>query len=301
MYDTCEKELLKYMPKKVNEIILKAYTKRIEEVRLRVGLPLCIYMDGESFIAGESGVVASKREGYIVTKEDISESLLKITKSSYYSFENEIKNGFVTLDGGHRIGIGGRGVMTGGEVVSICDVSSLNFRFARQIFSCAEDAIRIIKNGKSISNTLIISPPGCGKTTMLREIMRRLSDIGFKVCALDERNELCAMRGGEAGYDIGINTDVYCGLPKTIATAMAIRCLAPQILIMDELGTSEDLENIRYAASCGVSVVATMHGKSIADVKRKFKDEEILNCFECYIYLGENKKIIRNEKKEAIA
>lgn len=301
MQDTREKILLEYMPENVRKIVDRVYNGQIEEVRIRLDMPLCICVGGESFMLGESGFVSKSEESYYPTKEDIETGLSKITEASYYSFENEIKNGFVTIYGGHRIGIGGRGVVTNGEIVSICDVSSLNFRFARQILNCADDAVCEIKDGKNINNTLIVSPPCYGKTTLLREVMRKLSNLGFKVCAIDERGELCAMAGGVPYYDIGINTDVYCGLEKAVATRMAIRSLSPQVVIMDELGTAEDIECVKYASTCGVGVIATMHGKCMEDLKEKFFGKSIFGYFQKIIYLGKNKRIIKVEGEKEYA
>lgn len=279
------------MSERINNALRKINSEALEEIRLRRSLPLGIVLGGESFFIGKSGIVKSADEAYTVTEEDISYSLLCITKGSYYSFEDEIKNGFVTIQGGHRVGVCGRGVIENGKIISISEVSSLNFRVSRQIKNSADEAIRIIKSGNDISSTLIISPPGMGKTTMLREIARLISDFGFKVSVIDERCEICALSSGEPGFDIGKNTDVYSLIPKDKAIPMAVRCLSPHVIITDELGKKEDYDAVSYASYSGVSVIASIHGKDIDDAKKKKTD--ISDVFKKYIVIGENKKILK--------
>ncbi len=280
-----------YMPQRIRQALEKINSESLEEIRLRKSLPLGIVLGGESFFIGESGIVKSADEAYIVTEEDISYSLMCITKGSYYSFEDEIKNGFVTIQGGHRVGLAGRGVTENGKIVSISEVSSLNFRVSRQIKNSADEAIRIIKSGNDIKSTLIISPPGLGKTTMLREIARLISDFGFKVSVIDERCEICALSSGAPSFDIGKNTDVYSLIPKDKAIPMAVRCLSPHVIITDELGKKEDYDAVSYASCSGVSVIASIHGKDIDDVKKK--NPCIFDVFEKYIVIGENKRILK--------
>lgn len=286
-----EHSIIEYMPKDISDILKEICLKKFEEIRMRKGLPLVAVIEGECFMLGKNGIVSDANSAYIVTDDDIDYSVLSITNGSVYTYENEIKNGFVTVCGGNRVGIGGRGVKNDDGQMTVRDICSLNFRFARQIKSCAEEAVRFIRCGKRICSTIIVSPPGCGKTTLLREIARKISNAGFKVCIADERNEICAMQNGKTGYDVGINTDVYTNFSKKDAISMAIRCLSPQIIIADELGYKEDFEAVCEAAVSGVSCVCSIHAKSFEDLEKKENAKKIMQCFEKYIILGENKRI----------
>lgn len=285
-----ESAILKYLPKDICNMVKNIYCERIEELRMRRGKPLCIFMDGECFIIGENGIATTLDEAYTVTEKDIEYTLLNITDGSFYTYENEIKNGYVTIDGGNRVGLAGRAVEDENGNMCIREIFSLNFRFARQIKSCGAEAVQFIKEGKKIYNTIVVSPPGCGKTTLLREIARIISNSGFKVCVVDERNEICAMQS-EKTYDVGINTDVYSGFSKKEGISMAIRCLSPQIIIADELGRKEDFDAVCFASNSGVASVCSIHAKNFDDIVKKHGKEKITNCFERFIVLGEDKKI----------
>ena len=183
--------------------------------------------------------------------------------------------GYITLKGGHRVGIAGNVVIKDGRVINISYISSLNFRIAKQILGASNKIIKsIIKDPYQIYNTLIISSPGVGKTTILRDLIRNLSNgsksmefNGMTIGIADERGEIAAMYRGIPQNDVGIRTDILDGLPKALGMKMLIRSMSPKVITADEIGNLEDVEAIKYAVCCGVKGIFTAHGSSIDDIK----------------------------------
>ena len=190
----------------------------IEEIRLRVNKPLIINGDSKDYFYNDktSNLDLEMKNPYIVTKEDIEETFQIICKYSVHSFIDDIKKGFITLRGGHRIGIVGKVIIENGQVKNIKHISSLNIRISREIKGCSKKVLKhVIKNKNQINNTIIISPPQCGKTTILRDIVRNISNgnreygfKGVKVALIDERNEIGGSCMGIPQLDVGIRTDI---------------------------------------------------------------------------------------------
>lgn len=182
---------------------------------------------------------------------------------SQYAYSEEIKHGYVTTEEGNRIGFGGEIILENKNIRTVKNISFLCIRIQHEIKGCAEKIIQYIRNGYSIYNTLILSPPGGGKTTLLRDTIRILSNLNMQVCIIDERSEIAACYNGIPKNDIGIMTDVIDSCPKAAGIDMAIRSLSPSIIAVDELGGNEDTEAVVNAIYSGVKVIATMHGDSI--------------------------------------
>ncbi len=288
---TFTKEFFEFLSSDVDKCVKNVFSPSLEEIRIRKGMPLCVIIGGDNFFLKHDGIAKNKTEAYFVTDEDILYTLNKLTRGSYYSFEDEIAYGYITIAGGHRVGIGGRGVMKNGKTAFLKEISSFNFRIARQIENISGGAMNFIFNKRKISSAVILSPPGCGKTTLLREIAKEFSNNGKKVCIIDERDEICAMHNGRPSYDLGTSTDIYSGIKKCDAIPMAVRCLSPEVIICDELGDLADFESVFYGAQCGVKTIASMHASDIDDVKRRCSGEKLLDCFEKYIVLDRSKKI----------
>ncbi len=260
----------------------------IEEIRLRAEKPLIIRTSLDEIVTE-----------YIVTSEDILTSLERICENSVYTYQNQICGGFITVTGGHRVGITGNAVMEEGRVININHISSLNFRMAREVIDCSRPILKYITDydNNIIKNTLIVSPPGAGKTTILRDLVRNISNgfNGFRgqnVGLVDERGEIAAMYRGVAQNDVGIRTDVIDNVPKVIGMRLLIRSMAPQVIVADEIGGEDETEIINYAVCSGVSGIFTAHGNNFNDLLLNPTLNELikLNIIQRLVFL-ENKRI----------
>jgi len=208
---------------------------------------------------------------------DINNILNNLMKFSYYAYEEDLSKGFITIDGGHRVGICGKVVLEKGKVRLLREISSLNIRHAREVVGCSDLIMQHIIDTSSTSsnqsklplhNILIVSPPGCGKTTLLRDIARHLSLKSYKVAICDERSEIAGMHGGMPSYQFGSMVDVLDGCPKAEGMMMLIRSMSPDVIITDEIGKTEDLDAIKTCINCGVNLITSIHGNDIDDLKR---------------------------------
>ena len=290
-------ELLHHIfPKNIQDILEKApitYYK-LQEVRLRVNEPLIIIYDNKEYLFGKDGRMERQcKLPYIVTATEIKETLEYVSSHSLYAYEDEIRQGFITVQGGHRVGIAGKVVMEEGIIKNVKYISFLNIRISHQVLGCSDDIMPYITKSNEIYHTLIISPPRCGKTTLLRDMIRSISNgfeefQGATVGVVDERSEIGACFLGEPQNDLGIRTDVLDCCPKAKGMLMLIRSMSPQVIAVDEIGHREDLEAIEYVINCGCKLIATVHGNSIDDIKskpllRKLVQERV---FERYIILN---------------
>lgn len=297
------KEILGMLSKRVAEVLSKSAVycmEPLEEIRLRAGKPLILqnYLR-EWFVKSDGKLAADFTGSFVVTQEDIKLTLELISENSIYAYLDEIRNGYITVKGGHRIGLTGRVALSNGEVKNIKDMSGLNIRISNQVLGCSGNVIKyIIKNKKDIYNTLIISPPQCGKTTMLRDIARVLSDgmpefyfRGIKVGIVDERSELAACFRGIPQNNVGIRTDVLDGCPKSIGIPMLIRSMSPEVIITDEIGNEGDREAVNSILNAGVKIVASAHGYNVSERKCRREVLKLLEekVFERYIVLGNAK------------
>ena len=228
----------------------------IEEIRLRCGQNIKLHTN-----AGEKTVL------YEVNASELMSTLNSLIKYSYYAYEEDLAKGFVTIEGGHRVGICGKAVIKDGKTALIREISSVNIRFAKEIKGCAEKIISIlIENNGKPSNTLIVSPAGCGKTTLLRDITRTLSNSGIKVAVCDERSEIAGMYGSIPSFDLGPRTDILDGAPKSQGMEMLIRSMSPQVIVTDEIGKTEDLKALGQCLCTGTTIISSTHGSSRNDI-----------------------------------
>ena len=277
--------ILKFLPGRIKKTLSFIDFDNIEEIRLRKGLPLVIYKGSSNFFITERATVTKNRQkALLVYDDDINEALSLICKNSLYTVEDSLKKGFITVDGGHRIGICGNSVTVDDKISTIKNISGLNYRIARELKGVSDKIFSNILRDKQIKNTLIISPPGCGKTTLLRDIVRKLSNSGIKVCVADERNEISALSNGTYGYDLGYSCDVLEGANKAEAMELLLRSMSPQVIATDELGCENDLKAVKKAVVSGINIIATIHSDSKESVKST--NPELMGHFKCIITLS---------------
>ncbi|OYO51277.1 stage III sporulation protein AA [Lachnotalea glycerini] len=294
-------ELVKIFPIEIRKILInsKFNFELLQEVRLRVNGPLIVIYEGRELFVGKGGVLLQNESGsYIVSKDEVKEMLGYISSYSLYAFEDEIKQGFITIQGGHRIGIAGKTVVEGEAITGLKYISYINVRISHEIKGCANKVIPYVANNNVVHHCLIISPPRCGKTTLLRDIIRQISNgmngvLGQTVGVVDERSEIGGCYMGEAVNDLGIRTDVLDFCPKAKGMLMLIRSMSPRVIAIDEIGDYEDVKAIEAVINCGCKLLATVHGSSIEDIKNKPLLQKMITekIFERYIVLNNNRQI----------
>lgn len=303
-----EKFIYPVLPPHLVTIISAVPTSQLAclmEIRLRVNRPLLLVLGSVDIMLSSVGDIVNDLDvAYLCTRDDINKILQLISKNSLYAFEQELKMGFLTIHGGHRVGLAGQAIIDGGEIKALKNISSLNIRMAREIKGCGDKVMPyIVAEGKRVLSTLVISPPCCGKTTILRDIIRQISIgnaefRGMQVGVVDERSEIAACKNGIPTVDLGPRTDVLDGCPKASGMLMLIRSMSPAVVATDELGRAEDVCAVREALNAGVSIIATVHGRDINEVlQRPYVGELIQNkYFDRYIVLSDKPKVGTIEK-----
>lgn len=273
-------EILRYFPNNIYQIFLNLFNENrniideIQEIRMRTDRAILLKLRERDLVLQ-----------YNITQSEILQILERLCENSIYAYKNQICEGFITVKGGHRIGLTGSCVIENGKIINIKYISSLNFRIAREILNCSTRVLREIIDieNKTIYNSIIVAPPGKGKTTVLRDIIRRLSNgideinLKGKTCGVvDERGEIAAMYKGVPQNDVGIRTDIIENVHKNQGIHMLIRTMAPEIIACDEIGSRDDVEAIHYALYSGVKGIFTMHGKNIEDIKNNRQIYELI-------------------------
>lgn len=283
-------EILEVLPKNIRELIEKDIPlNQLQEIRLKVNKPLFIYSNNKE-----------KKYEYKPSAETMKFILQKISSYSIYAFEDEIKQGYITIKGGHRVGICGTVITEDNKVKTIKNIVSINIRVAKEIINCSKTIIPYILEEGEILNTIIISPPKCGKTTILRDICRIVSNgnytlnlKGKNVSVIDERSEIAACFKGIPQMNIGERTDVLDSCPKSEGIIMAIRSMSPEVVICDEIGTYKDMDSIIAALNSGVKLITTIHGFDIDDLYKRPVFREVMenNVFQRAIVLSNRKGV----------
>lgn len=260
-----DSEIRNILPARFRKPFDQALSNRdwLQEVRFRIGQRVELQVGGKRIFCGEK-----------VDRSDMKEMLEYISGYSLYAFEEEISQGFLTIPGGHRVGVAGQVVMEKGKVKNIRNISFINIRVSREIKGCGERILHYIREDNHLYHTLIISPPGCGKTTLLRDIVRLLSgkeqdEQGKNVTVVDERSEIAGCFRGVPQNDLGCRTDVLDGCSKSEGMMMAVRSLAPEVVVVDEIGGERDVQALRYVMNCGCTLIATIHGRDYREIQEK--------------------------------
>ncbi|WFA09688.1 stage III sporulation protein AA [Tissierella sp. Yu-01] len=278
-----------------------SFKDNIEEVRLRINAPLSIYVKGRDyFVTNEGKVTDNPKKGMTMDFDQLNKTFQIVCNYSIYALSEEIKNGFITIRGGHRVGIGGKIIYGNMDIETIKNISSLNFRIAREKKGISNGIIKYLMKDQEFLNTLIISPPQCGKTTLLRDIIRNLSNgmkdyniRGHKIGLVDERSEIAGVYNGIPQKDVGMRTDILDSCKKSLGIMMLIRAMSPEIIAVDEIGSVNDVEAIEDATRAGIKLIATIHGYSIDDIKGRKALQNIFNekIFKRYIILDNSKGV----------
>lgn len=249
--------IYRILPYNVSNLIDQNMVNELQEIRLRTGRKTIIKYSS-----------CEKISDFTPNENNMIEILQRLCDNSIYSYQNQIINGFVTLVGGHRVGIAGSIAMKDGKVSNINYISALNFRIAKEVIGASDKIMKyIVKNGE-VQNTLIVSKPGMGKTTILRDLVRNISENTLNtISVIDERGEIAAMYKGVPQNNIGSRCDVFDNVTKSIGMKMAIRAMSPDVIVSDEIGSKEDVEAINYALLSGAKGVFTAHGNSLSDIR----------------------------------
>ena len=279
--------------------------ERPEEIRMRIGQPVILDAGQQEFYWDKSSgaLIKDVHKAYRASEKDLKEIVSYMSEYSMYAFEEEVRNGFLTIQGGHRIGIAGKTVCGQEGIKTIRQISFLNIRIAGEHKGCADEALPYIRKGQSIYNTLIISPPGVGKTSLLRDCIRQLSNgteeyKGLKIGVVDERSEIAACYQGRPQNDLGCRTDVMDACPKKEGMLRLLRSMSPQVIGVDELGGKADYEAVEYTLHCGCRLLGTVHGTDMEEMQQKPYLSKWLEqgLFERYLFLEKDKQNKRRIK-----
>ncbi len=302
--------IIKYLSINIKNIMLTQNSIIIQdtyEIRIRVNTPIYIKtMQGNYFISYNKYSHTYNDSYYKVNRNDIKHTMAALTSYSIHAYENEIKRGYITIQGGHRVGISGDCIYHEKDFTGFKNITSFNIRVAKDYNNCTNNYYKyIIKNSRQIYNTLIAGPPLSGKTTFIRELTRKLSDgianpefYGCDITVIDERGEIASQYNGIPQIYIGRRTDILSYCLKKDGFFMSIRSLAPKIIVSDELGSAEDFEIIQYALKSGVNIITTAHCFDISDLYDNIYIKKILDnkFIERIIILGYTKRPIYVKK-----
>ena len=247
----------RYFPPSLTEKILFMGTEDLQEIRI---------VAGKTCTLQKSGIL---HDTYIcVTPAELGKIVEAMCRGSVYAMQTSLIQGYITLSGGHRVGVCGKTVTENGRITHMTDISAVCIRIAREIKGAADELMEYLLCDGKLYNALIVSPPGCGKTTVLRDIARQLGNK-FKVCIADERSEIAYSKGGAAIHDVGKFTAVMDGVPKAEGIMMLLRTMSPQVIITDETGREDEEKAIYELINCGAKIITTAHGFSERDVEKR--------------------------------
>lgn len=293
-----KEEVLQVLPERLRQMVERSVAdwNCVQEIHIRLGKGIAITANGKKELLEQNGQVISRRE--------FRELMEYISNYSLYAFEEEIKKGFLTIPGGHRVGVSGRAVTEENEVKKLRNISFVNIRIAHERKGCADSVMPYLFEKERFMSTLLVSPPGAGKTTLLRDIVRNLASGGNSlsngrsvspgrtfeaknVSVIDERSEIASCYMGVPQNDVGMFCDVLDACPKSEGIRMMLRSMAPEVIAVDEIGTGNEYEALTEALTSGCSLLATVHGDSMRHIREKPYLKKLLDeqMFERIIFL----------------
>ncbi len=278
LQDLAYRQILPYLPPRLRrelEALPEGELYSLEELRLKAEQPVLLRLaQREALLRLSQNSEDGRGSFFILSLDELNKTVMLLAGSSLYALEEELRRGYITLPGGHRAGVAGRAVLQQGQVRTLKEISGINIRVARPVVGAARQVLPLLLDEKGqIQQTLIISPPLAGKTTLLRDLARMLAEgegaRPHRVGIVDERSELAAMREGLPQLNVGLRSDVLDGCPKAEGLMMLLRSMSPEVLICDELGREADIQAIHEAGNAGVKVVATAHGSGEEELRRR--------------------------------
>ena len=277
----------KILPNDIYKILkYKVNLNSINEIRMRADKPIVLQIGGKRIFLGENGVTSNIKDAIYASKIMVEDVIFRASECSLYSVNEQIKKGFIVTEGGIRLGLGGDIIEENGQIKTMTNYSSVNIRLPHEVRNCSLSTFDYLVNVNGVMNTLVVSPPGAGKTTFLRDFIYQLSErnYAYNVLVLDERGELDI---GQKGC-IGSFSDKISFAKKSIGFENGIRALSPNIIVTDELGQAEDIDAVIYAINCGVTVFASVHCDNMESFMRKPNFERIIKdkLFQRYVLLS---------------
>ena len=279
-------EAVSFLPDKLRVPILRIsddLKNEIKEIRIRRRCPVAVITHRERVFVRMNGTISlnDTEQGLCVAENnDVDDAVRRLCSFSIHAFQNEMKNGYITVSGGHRVGIAATSVLNEfGKITTIKNVSSLNIRIAREIAGAADDIINNVFYDK-IRSLLIVGEPASGKTTVLRDLAFRLSGPDFdyrRVCIVDERSEIAAVNLGVSVNKLGAGCDVLDGYPKSDGMLIALRAMSPDVIICDEIGSDSDVYAIENVANAGVKLIATIHAESFSKLTKRPQFQKLMS------------------------
>lgn len=288
-----KERILNVLPRTIRDIFQRWHIdyKYLQEIRLRVNQEMRIIYKGREY----SENMASD---YLVSEQDIGELLEYVSEYSLYAYEQELRQGYITIEGGHRIGFTGKAIVEGGRVKNLKYISSVNIRLSHEILNCADKLFPYVVQEQGVYHTLIISPPRCGKTTILRDFIRQLSEgnewvAGCNVGVVDERSELGGCFRGMPQNKLGPRTDILDACPKVEGMMMLVRSMSPQVIAVDEIGREEDVRALEQVICCGCKVIGSVHGSDLSELNENPAFERLMKSkiFQRYVVLTDVQNI----------
>lgn len=259
------------------------YLCDIKEIRLKRNYPVCVVTSNKKlFLKFDGELVCDAEQSGLCKVENIymDEAVRRLCNYSIHAFQNQMKNGFITISGGHRVGISATAITNAeGCITAIKNVSSLNIRIAREVPGAANELISEVFNDNKIKSVLIVGEPSSGKTTVLRDVARRLSgkEFGYmRVCVVDERGEISATNDGISQKTLDVGCDILDGYPKSEGMMIALRTMAPEVIICDEIGGFEDISAIENIANAGIRLIATIHSDSFLHLSKRVQFSKLM-------------------------
>lgn len=272
-----EKEIYQFLPQPLQKACdaQESLVPELTEIHFRIHQPVLCLTACREYAVTRQGRFCEvqkpdrKEELFCISEEQMESMLDQAMQYSMYAYQGQLKSGYLTLPGGNRLGVMGEAVYSPQTGCQFRNITFLTLRLRHEVQGCGQRIVAGFQRQEDWRNTLLVSPPGCGKTTLLRDMVRLLSDQGYRICLIDERGEVAACYQGIPQLDVGCRTSVLTGCGKAYGMELAIRSMAPQIVAADEIGSREELHMLEYALHSGCGLLCTMHGKDLNDVKRK--------------------------------